>query len=83
LVGKIKKIKMYFAECQEMTLGKAAFAECQLVDTRQRIIKVYLRSAAQETLPSVSDLALDKEYFKILKKSLPSARSRALGKEEK
>ena len=41
---------MYFAECQEMTLGKAAFAECQLVDTRQRIVKSYLPSAAQGTL---------------------------------
>jgi hypothetical protein len=29
-----KKIKIYFAECLEMTLGKEAFAECQLVDTR-------------------------------------------------
>jgi hypothetical protein len=27
---------MYFDECPEMTLGKEAFAECQLVDTRQR-----------------------------------------------
>jgi hypothetical protein len=48
-----KKIKMYFAECQEMTLGKAAFAECQLVDTQQRIVKVYLPSAAQGTLGKV------------------------------
>jgi hypothetical protein len=29
-----------------MTLGKAAFAECQLVHTRQRIVK--------ESLPSVA-----------------------------
>jgi hypothetical protein len=41
---------MYFAECPEMTLGKAAFAECQLVDTRQRIVKAYLPSVAQGTL---------------------------------
>jgi hypothetical protein len=34
-----KKIKMYFAECREMTLGKVAFAECPLGDTRQRIVK--------------------------------------------
>jgi hypothetical protein len=46
-----------------------------MVDTRQRIVKAYLPSAAQETL--------GKEYFKILKKSLSSARSRALGKEQK
>jgi hypothetical protein len=29
LRDKIKKIKIYFTECLEMTLGKAAFAECQ------------------------------------------------------
>jgi hypothetical protein len=39
LVGKIKKIKMYFAECPEMTLGKEAFAECELGGTRQSIVK--------------------------------------------
>jgi hypothetical protein len=48
-----KKIKMYFAECPEMTLGKGWFAECQLVDTRQRIVKAYLSSAAQGTLGKV------------------------------
>jgi len=32
-------------------------------------------------LPSAADPALGKEYFNILKKSLPSAGSRALGKE--
>jgi hypothetical protein len=58
-----------------MTLGKACFAECQLGDTRQRIVK--------DSLPSASDLALGNEYFKIFKKSLQSARSRALGKERK
>jgi hypothetical protein len=30
-----------------MTLGKVAFAECQLVDTRQRIVKESLSSVAQ------------------------------------
>ena len=44
---------MYFAECPEMTLGKGRFAECQMVDTRQRIVKVYLPSAAQGTLGKV------------------------------
>jgi hypothetical protein len=39
LVVKIKKIKMYFAECPKMTLGKEAFAECQLGGTRQSIMK--------------------------------------------
>jgi hypothetical protein len=34
-----KKIKMYFAECPEMTLGKEAFAEGQMVDTRQSVVK--------------------------------------------
>jgi hypothetical protein len=38
-----------------MTLGKVSFAECQLVDTRQRIVK--------ESLPSVSWLTLGKGYF--------------------
>jgi hypothetical protein len=33
------KIKMYFAECPEMTLDKEGFAECQLVDTRQSVVK--------------------------------------------
>jgi hypothetical protein len=36
LGDKIKKIKIYFAECLEMTLGKASFAECLLCGTRQR-----------------------------------------------
>jgi hypothetical protein len=31
-----KKIKIYFAECLEMTLGKASFAESQVCGTRQR-----------------------------------------------
>jgi hypothetical protein len=30
---------MYFAECPEMTLGKEAFAESQLVDTQQSVVK--------------------------------------------
>jgi tRNA splicing ligase len=76
-----KKIKMYFAECPQMTLGKACFAECQLGDTRQRIVKDSLSSVIQLALGK--GLALDKEYFNIFKKSLPSARSRALGKERK
>jgi hypothetical protein len=33
-----KKIKIYFAECLEMTLGKDFFAECPLGGTRQRIL---------------------------------------------
>jgi hypothetical protein len=33
---KIKKIKIYFAECLEKTLGKESFAECPLFGTRQR-----------------------------------------------
>jgi hypothetical protein len=35
---KIKKIKIYFLECLELTLGKVRFAECQLCGTRQRIL---------------------------------------------
>jgi hypothetical protein len=33
-----KKIKIYFAECLELTLGKVRFAECLLSGTRQRIL---------------------------------------------
>jgi hypothetical protein len=29
-------MKIYFAECLEMTLGKECFAECLLCGTRQR-----------------------------------------------
>jgi hypothetical protein len=39
--------------------------------------------SAKSSLPSAPDLALGKAYFKIKKKSLPSARSRALDKEVK
>jgi hypothetical protein len=31
-----KKIKIYFAECPRVALGKAFFAECETWDTRQR-----------------------------------------------
>jgi hypothetical protein len=31
-----KKIKIYFAECLEKTLGKTSFAERQVCATRQR-----------------------------------------------
>jgi hypothetical protein len=31
-----KKIKIYFVECLEKTLGKEGFAECPLFGTRQR-----------------------------------------------
>jgi hypothetical protein len=48
-----KKIKMYFAESPEMTLDKGWFAECQLVDTRHRIVKAYLPSAAKGTLSAI------------------------------
>jgi hypothetical protein len=34
-----KKIKMYFAECQGVTLGKVSFTECQTIDTRQSIFE--------------------------------------------
>jgi hypothetical protein len=33
-----KKIKIYFAECLELTLGKVRFAECLLCGARQRIL---------------------------------------------
>jgi hypothetical protein len=36
LGDKIKEIKIYFAECLGMALGKEFFAERQLGDTRQR-----------------------------------------------
>jgi hypothetical protein len=59
LGDKIKKIKIYFAECLNKTLGKDSFAECQLRGTRQRIGK--------ESLPSVPWATLGKAYFKIKK----------------
>jgi hypothetical protein len=31
--------KIYFAECQKMTLGKVFFTECHTGGTRQRIFK--------------------------------------------
>jgi hypothetical protein len=69
---------MYFAECQMVTLGKICFAECR------NICRVSPgRHSTKDPLPSVADLALGKAYFKNKKKSLPSARSRALGKEGK
>ena len=79
---------MYFAECQMVTLGKICFAECRpgrhsakkcelifaecpLADTRQRI------------LCRVSPIWHSAKLILKIKKSLPSARSRALGKEVK
>jgi hypothetical protein len=80
---------MYFVECQMVTLGKICFteclpgrhsakkcevifAECPLADTRQRIL--YRVSPIWHSA---------KLILKIKKKYLPSARSRALGKEGK
>jgi hypothetical protein len=59
------------------------FAECSTASTRQRrLCRVpQIQHSAKATLPSARDPALDKVYFLIFKKSLPSARSRALGKE--
>jgi hypothetical protein len=54
--GRQKKY-IHFVECLMKTLGKDSFAECQLGGNRQRIGK--------ESLPSASDLALGKVYFKI------------------
>jgi hypothetical protein len=53
------------------------------VGTRQRhLCRVSVSGHSTKTpLPSVCQWALSKAYFKIFKKSLPSARSRALGKE--
>jgi len=55
LGDKIKKIKIYFAECLGMTLGKEVFAECLLCGTRQRI--------KNKALPSAAQLALGTEAF--------------------
>jgi hypothetical protein len=38
---------MYFAQCPEMTLGKEAFVECQLVDTRQSVVTYSMPSVAR------------------------------------
>jgi hypothetical protein len=41
-----KKIKIYFAECLKLTLGKIRFAECLLCGTRQRILFVECQQLA-------------------------------------
>jgi hypothetical protein len=50
-----KKMKIYFAECQEVTLGKERFAECQKGDTRQSVMT--------SSLPSVPRMTLGKDAF--------------------
>jgi hypothetical protein len=62
---------------QAWTLGKGVFAECHPCDTRQSISK----NPKSILCRVVYQWALGKDYFKIFKKTLPSARSRALGKE--
>jgi hypothetical protein len=57
---KNKKYKCTLPSVSWLTLGKVGFAECQLGDTRQRIVN--------ESLPSASDLTLGKAYFKIKKR---------------
>jgi hypothetical protein len=50
-----KKIKIYFAECLEKTLGKASFAECPIFGTRQRRLFAECQpSALGERLTAVS-----------------------------
>jgi hypothetical protein len=46
-----KKIKIYFAECLELRLGKVRFAECLLCGTRQRLTAVSCGTAANGALP--------------------------------
>jgi hypothetical protein len=58
LVGKRKKIKIYFAKCPRKTLDKALFAECQLVETRQSFLKILNHS-----LLSPCQWSLSKDVF--------------------
>jgi hypothetical protein len=99
-----KKIKIYFAECPCMTLGKSFFAECQTWDTRQSFLKILnhsLPSACQWTLNinvfaeclsvgtrqrslcRMPDPGHSTKCIFKFKKSLPSARLRVLGKDDK
>jgi hypothetical protein len=41
-----KKIKIYFVECLEKTLGKESFAECPVCGTRQRSLFAECQSSA-------------------------------------
>jgi hypothetical protein len=72
-----------------MTLGNAGFAECQLVGTRQRVIKGSLPSVFVATLGKVvfakcPRSGTQQRMFQfVFKKTLQSARSRALGKVRK
>jgi hypothetical protein len=58
----------------------AGVAASRRSERRERRRKKNARAVYFLTLPSARDLALGKDFFKILKYSLPSARSRALGK---
>jgi hypothetical protein len=75
---------------QAWTLGKECFAECLSCDTRQRFFKNPKsslcrvppdRHSTKKPLPSARSKELGKVYLLILKKSLSSARSWALGKD--
>jgi hypothetical protein len=78
---------MYFAECQMVTLGKICFAECRpgrhsAKKCKLIFAKCPLADTWQKILYRVSPIGHSaKLIFK--KKSLPSARSRALDKEGK
>jgi hypothetical protein len=58
LVGKKKRIKIYFVGCQNETLDKAFFAECLSWDTRQSILK-----KLKQYLSSACQMALGKDSF--------------------
>jgi hypothetical protein len=82
-------MKIYFAECQKKTLGKEVFAECLPGDNRQRFLNiktVFVECLSvgtrQRRLCRVPDCRHSTKYIFKLKKSLSSARSRALGKDD-
>jgi hypothetical protein len=59
-------MKIHFAECQQVTLGKECFAECLLCGTRQRLTAVSSGTAADGPLPRApfaECLTLGKPFF--------------------
>jgi hypothetical protein len=75
LVGKIKKIKIYFVECPRRALGNAYYVEYQTVGTRTRLSAKITTVSFTRQLAAVCrapHLALGKEIF-LCRESLLSA----------
>jgi hypothetical protein len=83
---KIKKIKYTLPSALQLALGKGGFTECLSVGARQSIKNTSLSSALQLALgkgvfAECPRSGTRQSLFFNFKKSLPSAGSRALGKE--